>query len=445
MGNIQTLRRLAVKLEPSGTAIAVENTKLYQGCYAYVWLKAYVPVTQNRSSDTLPICTVHGIIEDSFGNRRRLGARRYNMTYAETVMIDGFEYMLYERKMPKPLTDEIGDLDMVFNYSEITAEGTLSSRLASSVLHTRVEEGGESDGDIEIDLKSQEAAQINKNTFDIALIQSDIDELATADVELFDRVDVAEKDINTLKGGVKYLQDTKIDKTEKGAPNGVAPLGEDGIIPIEYLSIPGDLKYRGTWNPAAVPNPINWNSPEEHGSYYKATAGGEFPVGSGTIWSVGDWIISNGTEWERIATDTPTSVLPEGDKVLMRTSDGRAKGANAIEPYDLVNKAQLDGFRNRVQTAADNVDYAITVAIQSAGVADTALNNSVDAQTQSGQAIDTADAADESAKLTAERTKAINDKMQNAADNADFSVSMVMTLLAELEDIKQRLTALENK
>lgn len=242
----------------------------------------------------------------------------------------------------------------------------------------------------------------------------------------------------------KQYVDTKIDKTEKGAPDGVAPLGEDGIIPIKFLSIPGDLKYRGTWNPAAIPNPINWNNPEDEGSYYKAEASGEFPVGSGILWNVGDWIISKGTIWERIPTDTPTAVLPEGDKVLMRTPDGRAKGANAIEPDDLVNKSQLDGFRNRVQTAADNVDYAITVAIQSAGVADTALNNSVDAQTQSGQAIDTADAADESAKLTAARTKAINDKMQNAADNADFSVSMVMTLLAELEDIKQRLTALEN-
>lgn len=437
MGNIQTLRKLAVKLETNGTAIAIENTKLYQGCYAYIWLKAYVPVTQNRSSDTLPICTVHGVIEDVFGNRRRLGARRYNMVYVETVTINGFDYLLYERKMPKPLTDEVGDLDMVFNYSEITSDGKLSSRLASSVFHTKVEEGGESDDEIEIDLQSQEVAQINKNTFDIAAIQSDINDIENAEAELFDRVNEAEKDINTLKGGVEYLQNTKLDKTEKGAPSGIAPLGEDGVIPIKYLSIPGDLKYRGTWNPGEVPNPINWNEPEERGSYYKATASGEFPAGSGIIWNVGDWIISEGNVWERIASDTPASVSPEGDKVVMRTPDGRAKGANAIEPDDLVNKQQLDGFRNRVQAAEDNVGYAINIAIQSANLAE-------GAQEQSAQAVGTADAADENARLAVEKAKATNDKMKNAAENADFSVAMVMALLAEIEEIKQRLTALEN-
>jgi hypothetical protein len=180
----QALRKLAVKLETSGTATLIENTKLYKGCYAFVWLQALVPATQNRTNGTAPLCTVHGVVTDTFGNRRQLGESHYNMIYAGHTKLGGFDYLVFERLMPKPLTDTVGDLDLVFNCSEITGYGDgyseLSSRLSSSVLHTAVEEGGEADGQIVVAVNSQEAAQINQNTINVELLKDGLSELGEA-------------------------------------------------------------------------------------------------------------------------------------------------------------------------------------------------------------------------------------------------------------------------
>ena len=110
MDRIQSLRKLALKLEVSGTAVAVSNTRLYKGCYNFVGLQAYVPVTQHRNADTLPLCTVHAVIIDNAGIRRQAGAKYYNMKYVETVKLGGYDYLLFERLLPKPFTDTAGDL-----------------------------------------------------------------------------------------------------------------------------------------------------------------------------------------------------------------------------------------------------------------------------------------------------------------------------------------------
>lgn len=226
----QTLRKLAIKLETSGTAEPIETTKLYKGGYAFVWLLVFVPVTANRSSETTPLCTVHGVITDGLGNRRRLGARRYNMNYSGTQSIDGFKYLRFERMLPKPLTSAIGELDLVFNYSEFTQDEKLAARLPSSTYKTQVEEGDVSDDEIEPEITEDELAlsQINSNTLNIALLQgetSDLDDL-TQDHE--QRLTIAESDIINLG-------QNKIDKVEKGAANGVATLDSSGKVTANQI------------------------------------------------------------------------------------------------------------------------------------------------------------------------------------------------------------------
>jgi hypothetical protein len=177
----QNLRILSVRFEPSGTIHVLNSTKLYKGCYGFVLLRAYVPVTPNRTVKTNPLCTVHGVVTDSFGNRVQItdgGKKKYwNMRPVEITTVKGFDYLIFERTMPKPLTDTVGELDLVYNYWEITKEGKLASRLTTKTVPVYVDEGGEADGEIDVELKNQEAAQICANAFAIERLNDDVEVL----------------------------------------------------------------------------------------------------------------------------------------------------------------------------------------------------------------------------------------------------------------------------
>jgi len=118
MKEIQQLREIAVKLHVSGTAIPIAQTRLYQGGFGFVTLRAYVPITQNRSPDTSPLCTVYRATTDAFGNRKQFNKDIYNLFYIGDVEIDGEKYMLFERPLPKDFTDTVGDLEMIFGNSK---------------------------------------------------------------------------------------------------------------------------------------------------------------------------------------------------------------------------------------------------------------------------------------------------------------------------------------
>lgn len=173
----QLLRKLALKLDVSGTAQVINSTRLYKGSYRFVGLQAYVPVTQNRDADSTPLCTVAAVITDSRGQRQQAGATFYNLLFVETVKLDGYDYLLFECPLPKPFTDIVGNLEFFLNYSEITSSGLLSARMPTNLYRTTVDEGGETDGKIDVDLKSQEAAQINANTIAIEKLWEAVDEL----------------------------------------------------------------------------------------------------------------------------------------------------------------------------------------------------------------------------------------------------------------------------
>lgn len=196
MKEIQQLRKLAVKLETSGSAIPLNETRLYKGGFGFVILQVYVPATQNRSSGTSPLCTVYRITTDAFGNRKQFNNDIYNLLYIDDVEIDCKKYMLFERPLPKAFTETVGDLEIVFNYSEIDGN-VVVSRLASSVYRTIVAEGGVSNGET-VDPLGAELARLNdlnvkleylEDSVDALLQQPDCDEadrVGTPHVELTD-------------------------------------------------------------------------------------------------------------------------------------------------------------------------------------------------------------------------------------------------------------------
>lgn len=93
-----------------------------------------------------------------------------------------------------------------------------------------------------------------------------------------------------------------IPTSQKNVANGVVGLDGSTKIDINYLpdAVVGAVKYQGTWN-------ANTNSPAipaaaagNKGYYYKVATAGTTNINGITDWQVGDWIISNGTSWDKI-------------------------------------------------------------------------------------------------------------------------------------------------
>lgn len=97
-----------------------------------------------------------------------------------------------------------------------------------------------------------------------------------------------------------------IASSEKGAASGVATLDGAGKIPVAQL--PGSvMTYEGVWN-ATTNSPTLIDGTGDAGMVYRVSVAGTQDLGSGNItFAVGDYIIYNGTVWEK--SDTTDSVV----------------------------------------------------------------------------------------------------------------------------------------
>lgn len=117
-----------------------------------------------------------------------------------------------------------------------------------------------------------------------------------------------------------------IPTSQKGAANGVVPLGADTKISSTYLpdSILGGVNYQGTYNAStntpAIPDAASGNK----GWYYVTTVAGTYTPTTGTPvpLGVGDWLLSNGIQWDRVdAQDAVVSVNGKTGAVTIVASD----------------------------------------------------------------------------------------------------------------------------
>lgn len=176
MQEIQQLRKIAVKLDVSGTVTPIAETRLYKGGYGFVALQCYVPVTQNRSPNTRPLCTVSRTTVDNFGNRKQFNRHAYNLLYVDDAAIANAKYMVFECPLPKAFTDTVGDLEMVFAYSELDTENEVAVRLASGIYRTTIDDSDVSDGET-VDPVSGELARLNDITVKMEGLEDSVDAL----------------------------------------------------------------------------------------------------------------------------------------------------------------------------------------------------------------------------------------------------------------------------
>lgn len=90
--------------------------------------------------------------------------------------------------------------------------------------------------------------------------------------------------------------------SQKGAASGVAELDGDGHVPMAQLpaAILGAVNYQGTWDAAANTPAIPAAAAGNKGHFYRVSADGATNIDGITDWKVGDWIISNGAQWQKV-------------------------------------------------------------------------------------------------------------------------------------------------
>ncbi|MDE6473616.1 MAG: hypothetical protein K2L70_00755 [Clostridia bacterium] len=236
MKQIQQLRCIALKLGVSGTALPISVTRLYKGSYGFVKLKVYVPKTQNTEA---PLCTAFCTTTDELG-REEISSKNYNLIYVGECDLEGKSYLLFETLLPKEFTQKEtspNGLKITFNYFDtaittdkrgeaLLDENGVPKRhatdlLVSSTYTTTVHPGGWNNEDVELNIKSSEAAQIGENTRNISEMQDDILGLRAEDRVIKDdlakevkRASDAEEELNEKigelsRGAIKLGQDVE--------------------------------------------------------------------------------------------------------------------------------------------------------------------------------------------------------------------------------------------
>lgn len=111
-----------------------------------------------------------------------------------------------------------------------------------------------------------------------------------------------------------------VDSSLLGQPNGVATLDNTGHITLSQIgdNVLGSLNYQGTWN-ASSNLPHITGGTGTKGSYYKVAIAGTTNIDGVAIWNVGDLIVFNGTNWDKIdgiAAEVTSVAGRYGDVVL---------------------------------------------------------------------------------------------------------------------------------
>lgn len=155
-----------------------------------------------------------------------------------------------------------------------------------------------------------------------------------------------------------------VSTTQVGVANGVASLGADGKVPSSQLpaALVGGLNYQTTWNAATNTPAIPAAAAGNKGHYYKVSVAGTTAIDGINEWAVGDWVVSNGTAWDKVDnTETVSSVNGATGAVVINNITGNAGTASKLATArsighsgDVTGSATFDG--------SANISIAITLA-----------------------------------------------------------------------------------
>ena len=144
---------------------------------------------------------------------------------------------------------------------------------------------------------------------------------------------------------ISDLQTNKEDKSEKGAASGYAPLDSNSKVPTANLpdSVLGQLEYKGTWN-ADTDTPSLPSASTVKGNYYVVSTAGVYET---IDYEIGDWIVSNGTAWEKVDNSDKVSSVNGATGVVVLDTDNIGEGTT--NQYYTSDRANSD-FDTRLAT-----------------------------------------------------------------------------------------------
>jgi hypothetical protein len=162
---------------------------------------------------------------------------------------------------------------------------------------------------------------------------------------------------------------------ELGVANGIATLDSSGKVPVAQLPS-AVMTYEGVWN-ASTNSPTLADGTGDTGMVYRVSVAGSQNLGSGTIsFEVGDYVIYNGTVWEKSDTTDAVASVNGLTGVVVLNTDNISEGASNL--YFTQTRAR-DAI-SVADTASVDLTYSngqISAAVLPAGVNHDALQNFV--------------------------------------------------------------------
>jgi len=124
------------------------------------------------------------------------------------------------------------------------------------------------------------------------------------------------------------------------------------ITRANFLSgVTGALTYQGAWN-ASSNSPVLADNTGTQGQYYVITTAGSLDLGSGSIsFTVGDWVIHNGSKWEKLdSTNDVQSVFgrsgiitaSSGDYIASQITNTASGNISAITVQNALNELDTE-------------------------------------------------------------------------------------------------------
>jgi hypothetical protein len=204
------------------------------------------------------------------------------------------------------------------------------------------------------------------------LIDVSLTSLTGGDILRYDSVDDLWKNVSLASLLAPYALLTDLDAyqllSQKGQANGYASLDSGAKVPLSQINdaILGQVSYQGTWNASTnTPTLVNPPAATTKGEYYVVSVGGSF---AGLTFEVGDWIISNGTAWEKVNnTDAVRTVFGRLGDVVANAGDYAAFYVT-IDTTQTITGAKtfsLDSIINglNIGRGAGNIDTNTTVGL----------------------------------------------------------------------------------
>ena len=88
-----------------------------------------------------------------------------------------------------------------------------------------------------------------------------------------------------------------------------------------WASVAGGLSYQGTWN-ASTNSPTLTSSTGTNGYYYVVATAGSTNLDGITSWAIGDWLLFNGTVWQKIDQSETLQTVTSTDTSVTVTTTG---------------------------------------------------------------------------------------------------------------------------